>query len=128
MLNTMLPFFFFLLNSIIYFFRFFITSYIPRAVTGCGEATYTMIKLIQLLQRLVKKQNFILLRSSSLSSLNNNQFNMKDDRYNRNERSTTQYLIPKDILCWANSVSRRTPVFVINLSRRPDRCRIYSLK
>ena len=95
-------------------FRFLITAPLPRAVTGCGEMTNLIMNSVQYLQRIVKKLNELQLPSYSHNT-------DKKNSTPRNAQNFTKFSIPKDISCWTNSVSRRTPVFVINLDRRSDR-------
>ena len=108
-----------ILSPLSCFFRFLITAPLPRAVTGCGEMTHMIMNSIQHLQRIVKKQNEFQF-SSNLRKVNEDNFDKKC-LTSQNTQKSSKFLIPKDLSCWTNSVSRRTPVFVINLDRRPDR-------
>ena len=108
-----------ILSPLSCFFRFLITAPLPRAVTGCGEMTHLIMNSIQHLQRIVKKQNEFQF-SSNLRKVHEDNFDKKC-LTSQNTQKSSKFLIPKDLSCWTNSVSRRTPVFVINLDRRPDR-------
>lgn len=111
-----------------------------------GKFTHEIIMAIQLLQSLFRRiQNHFqsistLSLSSSSSSYRSNSFIINNRNQNQNENKNENIKLennknirksqqvqnfplrlPPDICMWMNGIARRTPVFVINLDRRPDR-------
>ena len=123
------------LYSILLHSRFLISTPMPWGPTGCAMLSHQIITAIQLLQRILKKRSIAQSNPSLLSSSTSTSFNTSTSTSSsattllRSESSGTQShghraiipSLPLDLSMWVNSLSRCTPVFVINLDRRSDR-------
>jgi GR25 family glycosyltransferase involved in LPS biosynthesis len=127
----------------IYIHRFLTSLPPPWGPTGKAEETHEVIAAIQLLQRRIKisKESYTLSTTHNPTPTSSSrEFSVKEHSSSSSSSSTKssscmehsssspsryQGLItmPPDISMWLNSIARRTPAFIINLDRRPDRMR-----
>lgn len=117
-------------------YRFLISAPLPWAYTGSGEMTHAALTAVKAIQSLLSKQGASTLpsdpSSSSSSSLVLGHQNLLNQHLNsphhtaphttpHSTHPATRFALPRDLSTWTNSTARRTPIFVINLDRRPDR-------
>jgi GR25 family glycosyltransferase involved in LPS biosynthesis len=108
-------------------YRFLTSLPPPWGPTGRAEEAHEVIAAIQLLQRLIKKSKESYTLSSTPNPVSPTSSSRELPSSSSSPSSSSRYqgvvTMPLDISVWLNSIARRTPAFIINLDRRPDRMR-----